>query len=211
MKTGATGPHRPTFLRFCAAVGVFGVVSMVVGNIIGSLVVPGHDAMADTVSDLGAGRYEIIQDVALYCLAAGIVALSLGAAHCHAGQQGWSAGTVMLATIAATVVVIGARNEYGDGDSDGVVVHIYVVYLMGILFFAAPLAMAAGLRTRSRAMARLAVGLALAWGVGAFLYFNAPDSIDGGVERAIGLIAMAFLLLLARFFWIVAGASKDSA
>jgi len=208
----ASRSTSPGFLRFCAVIGVIGVAAMVLGNIVGSLVVPGYDAVADTVSQLAAGRFEIIQDVALYALAGGIVALALGAAHCHAGDAGWGAGTVMLAVIAAAVVVIGARNEYGDGDSDGVVVHIYVVYVMGLVFFAAPLAMAAGLRARSPVLARAAIGLALVWGAGAGLYFNAPDEINGAVERAIGLVAMAFLLLLARFFWIVAaGAAKSDA
>ena len=65
-----TGKDDPVLLFTCATVAALGGLLAIVGNIAGSIVVPGHDFVADTISDLGAGRYEWIQDFALYGFAA---------------------------------------------------------------------------------------------------------------------------------------------
>lgn len=193
--------ERPYLLLLLAGLGFFGCASLVGGTIAAQIVVPGHDWIADTISDLGAGEWEIIMDVALYGFAAGLFAMALAASHVHLGGIGWSAGVVSLAILAALVVVVGARNEYGDGDSDGVVIHIYLVYGLGALFLATPLSMAAGFG-RDHPWARLAlIGLANAWAVGAPLFLMAPTTIDGLAERILGLIACAILAVMAYVFW----------
>ncbi|WP_432256156.1 DUF998 domain-containing protein [Limimaricola sp. AA108-03] len=193
--------ERPYLLLLLAGLGFFGCASLVGGTIAAQIVVPGHDWIADTISDLGAGEWEIIMDVALYGFAAGLFAMALAASHVHLGGIGWSAGVVSLAILAALVVVVGARNEYGDGDSDGVVIHIYLVYGLGALFLATPLSMAAGFG-RDHPWARLAlIGLAIAWAVGAPLFLMAPTTIDGLAERILGLIACAILAVMAYVFW----------
>ncbi|WP_370161818.1 DUF998 domain-containing protein [Limimaricola soesokkakensis] len=193
--------ERPYLLLLLAGLGLLGCASLVGGTIAAQIVVPGHDWIADTISDLGAGEWEIIMDVALYGFAAGLFAMALAASHAHLGGIGWSAGVVSLAILAALVVVVGARNEYGDGDSDGVVIHIYLVYGLGALFLATPLSMAAGFG-RDHPWARLAlIGLAIAWAVGAPLFLMAPTTIDGLAERILGLIACAILAVMAYVFW----------
>lgn len=193
--------ERPYLLLLLAGLGFLGCASLVGGTIAAQIVVPGHDWIADTISDLGAGEWEIIMDVALYGFAAGLFAMALAASHVHLGGIGWSAGVVSLAILAALVVVVGARNEYGDGDSDGVVIHIYLVYGLGALFLATPLSMAAGFG-RDHPWARLAlIGLAIAWAVGAPLFLMAPTTIDGLAERILGLIACAILAVMAYVFW----------
>ncbi len=193
--------ERPYLLLLLGALGLFGCVSMIAGTIAAQIVVPGHDWIADTISDLGAGEWEIIMDVALYGFAAGLFATALAAAHAHLGGIGWSVGVVSLALLAALVVVVGARNEYGDGDSDGVVIHIYLVYGLGVLFLAAPLSMAAGFG-RDHPKVRVAlIALAIAWAVAAPLFLMAPTSIDGLAERGLGLIACAMVAVMSLVFW----------
>ncbi|GFE63538.1 DUF998 domain-containing protein [Litoreibacter roseus] len=191
---------HPSLLKFCGYLAIFGAIALVVGNIWGSLVVPDHDWVADTVSDLAAGEYEIIQDFALYLYAAGLLGLALAGAHFHAGKRWWSAGILSLAILAALVVVIGARNEYGDGDNEGVVIHIYLVYGLGVFFLIAPLSLARGLAKRSTRDAMISRGCAIAWGIAAPIFFFLPTEFDGLWERGLGVITVIWVIMMGLHF-----------
>jgi hypothetical protein len=195
------GHTDPPFLRFCALMAVLGVVTIIAGNIAGSLVVPGHDPVADTISDLAAGRFEIIQDIALYGFAAGIIALALALANLHTRDVSWTIGVLALVAISALVIVIGARNEYGDNDSDGVVIHIYLVYGLGVLMAVAPFALAGGLGRIGRGFGVLSRLFGVAWCLSAPVFFFLPTGIDGAYERGLGVLASAWLLVVARAIW----------
>ncbi len=187
----------PGFLRVLAWVAILGAVGLIGGNIAGSIVVPGHDFVADTVSDLAAGKYEIIQDVALYGFAATLLALSLAASHLHDGKRRWSLLTLALALLAVTVVIIGARNEYGDNDNEGVVIHIYLVYALGFLFAGVFLI---GELEGSRIAAFVPpvswVCLVL-WTIGAPVFFFLPTGMDGLWERGLGVICVVWCVTFA--------------
>lgn len=192
----------PFFLRFLATIAILGGVALIAGNIVGSIVVTGHDWVADTVSDLAAGQHEIIQDIALYGYAGALSCLALAAAHLHGGGWRWTAFSMTLLTTAICVIVIGARNEYGDGDSEGIVVHIYVVYALGALFVAT-YALAAQIHAGSfKWFAWLSWGAAAVWVVGAPVFFMMSTAYDGAFERGLGIVSviwssgMAYVLLL---------------
>jgi len=185
------------FLQTLCGIAVLGSIGLIGGNIVGSIVVPGHDFVADTVSDLAAGRYEIIQDLALYGFAGALTALSLACAHLHNGNKRWSALTFALVLLALCVVVIGARNEYGDSDNEGIVVHIYVVYALGLLFAAAFALMALekgrfGSRLRIISWTCFAI-----WAVAAPIFFFLPTEWDGLWERGLGVIAVIWTISVA--------------
>ena len=167
------------------------------GNVVGSIVVPGHDFIADTVSDLAAGRYEIIQDVALYGFAASLLALSLAAAHLHNGRIRWSILTFSLALLAVCVVIIGARNEYGDSDTGGVVIHIYLVYALGGLFFTAFLIGGLSGRRVASYLPPVSWACLALWTVGAPTFFFLPTGWDGLWERGLGVICAVWCVVFA--------------
>ena len=194
-------------LRLLAIVAALGCVSLVVGTLIAQNVVPGHDPIADTISDLGAGRYEIIMDVALYGFAAGLLAVALASAHAHLGDTGWSAGVLSFAVLAALVVVIGARNEYGDKDSEGVVIHVYLVWGLGLFFTVAPFCMASSAGAFISWTKPALIGLGALWLAAAPVFFFLPTGIDGLYERALCGIAVAQVLVFAWLFWQRAGAT----
>ena len=75
---------------------VFGCVTLSASILIADFVVPDHDWIADTISDLGAGRYEFIVDVGLYAYSAAVLCAALLAAHVHMGGKGWSIGILGL-------------------------------------------------------------------------------------------------------------------
>lgn len=199
-----TPPGRPAFLVAVGILGLVGCVVLVGGSFLGAALVPSYSWVSDTISDLAVGPKEIVMDLALYGFAAALVATALGAAHLHLGGVGWTLGTFTLVLTAATTVVVGARNEYGDGDSEAVVIHIYLVYLLGILFAAGPFLMAEGagvVASGYRVAFRL---LGALWVVAAPVFFLVPTSWDGLYERLLGVIAVAWIGLLCWLF-IAAG------
>ena len=181
-------------------IAIFGSICLLVGNIVGSMVVPNHDWVADTVSDLAAGKYEIIQDVALYGYAAALIACALGAAHFHAHTLRWNGGILSLAILAASVIVIGARNEYGDQDSDGIVIHVYLVYVLGVFFTALFVLMAQGMAAVDKSFAYISYACAVLWGAGAPIFFVLPTNIDGAFERGLGVVTMVWV---CSFGWML--------
>lgn len=81
-------------LAICGWTIVAGVIAATLSNIVGSVLVPDYDWIADTISHLAAGRWEIIQDVGLYAYAASLIAGALGTAHLHQQTRRWTVGVV---------------------------------------------------------------------------------------------------------------------
>ncbi len=185
-------------LGICGWVGILGAVAVLISNLVGSAVVPDYNWVADTISDLAAGRYEIIQDVGLYAFAGSLLACSVGASHAHDGSDRWSLSVIALSLMAALVVVIAARNEYGDSDPQATWgVHLGLVYLLMLLFLFATVLMAPGL---GRVRPRYLVGSLLCTGlfvVSAGAYFVAPNGYDGLVERAVALVSIAWVAIVS--------------
>ncbi len=192
--------ERPELLVTLGVLCWLGCAALVAGTAIGPFFVPDYNWVSDTISDLAAGEGEIVMDLALYGYAAGLIAAALAAAHLHLGRWGWSVGVFSLAILAATVVVVAARNEYGDADNEGVVIHVYLTYILGVFFTLGPLGMSGGIARLSRSLAWTFRIMALAWAVcGAAFYFM-PTDIDGVWERGLGLLTFAWLLPLGYVF-----------
>ena len=203
-------PERPWLLISLSVIGIAGCAALIAGTVIAAMIVPDHDWIADTISDLAAGRHEIIMDVALYGFAAGLMATGLAAAHAHLGAGGWSIGVGSLAVLAALVTVIAARNEYGDKDNEGVVIHMYLVYALGGLFLAVCAVMQAGLRSAGHGKAGAAlIVLGPSWAVMSVVFLMSATSIDGLLERVLGLIACAIVGVLCTVFLFRGLALKD--
>ncbi len=188
----------PTLLTACAWLGIVGCALVVGGNLLGSFLVPDYDFLADTVSDLAAGRYEVIQDVAIYAHAAAAVALAVAAAHLQPDGRRWSLGILFLCLMALLETIIAARNEYGDGDAGGIVIHLWLVLPLGLLYIAAPLAMARGMARWRPEARRTCIAVAVFLAVGIPAYWFVPTGWDGLAERALGLANLAWMLSLCR-------------
>jgi hypothetical protein len=163
-------------------------------------VVPNHDWIADTISDLGAGRYEFIVDIGIYAFSASLLAIALLSAHLHLGGPAWSVGTVSLGLLALIVFLIGARNEYGDDDAEGVVIHVYLVYVLGLLMAAVPWLMSAGARKIAPIYGPMLIVISIVWTISAPVFFYLPDTIDGAYERYLGVIAFTMVCTFAHLF-----------
>lgn len=189
------------FICIIACLATLGGIALIVGNVVGSIVVPDHNWISDTVSDLAAGRYEIIQDVALYGYAGALAALALGCAHLHGGDWRWGVLTTALALLAVCVIIIGARNEYGDSDNEGIVIHVYIVYLMGALFIASFILAARIFANAFEWFATVSWWCVGIWALGAPIFFVMPTGYDGAWERGLGVVAVVWTSALAKVMW----------
>lgn len=192
--------ERPYLLILSACIAVLGCVTLITSILIADFVVPKHDWIAETISDLGAGEYELIVDVGLYAYAAGLMALGIGAAHCHLGEKGWTVGIFSLLLLAIIVLLIGARNEYGDDENGGLVLHIYFVYAFGALMTLAPWAMSVGAGIVAKRFEWVFKGVTIVWIPLVPVFFFMPTGYDGIYERFLGLTASVFMIALAIVF-----------
>lgn len=191
-------PQRRHYALMLGGYALLGCAICAVSILIADFVVPDHDWIADTISDLGAGRYEYIVDIGLYAFAASLIAIALLTAHVHLGGWSWSLGSVGFAVLGLIVFLVGARNEYGDRDQDGAEIHVYLVYVLGLIVAVLPWAMRPGLLRVGQGYARVMIGLSLLWIVSSPVFFFIADTVDGLYERYLGLILVALVGIMAR-------------
>lgn len=207
-KDGPDDTHlQPSFMTALGCFALLGCILFGLAILIADFVVPHHDWIADTISDLGAGKYEFIVDIGIYAFAASLISIALLAAHDHLGGLRWSFGAVGFAVLGLIVFLVGARNEYGDNDSDGWVIHIYLVYALGLLMAVLPWAMAQGAGRISRKISRVLIAMSVLWTISAPVFFFLPNSIDGIYERYLGLISFCTVGTMAWLFIIRARSS----
>ena len=140
----AEAAEQPLLLYALSVFAMFGCLALAASILIADIVVPHHDWIADTIRDLGAGRYELIVDTGLYAFSAALIGLAVLAAHAHLGAWDWSIGIISVVVFGLLVFLIGARNEYGDNDNDGWVIQTYLVYALGAAMAVACFSMARG-------------------------------------------------------------------
>lgn len=192
--------EQPILIIALGWYAIAGCDALAISILIADFVVPDHDWVADTISDLGAGKYEFIVDIGLYAFSAALIALALLAAHVHLGDWRWSVGILSLAVFGLLVFLIGARNEYGDGDNAGWVIHTYLVYGLGVTMTVACFTVANGAGLPGGVHGKVLIGLGIVWVISAPVFFILPDTIDGVYERYLGVISFAMVITLAHLF-----------
>ena len=193
--------EQPALLTLLSLLAAFGCAALALSILIADFVVPQHDWIADTISDLGAGRYEFIVDIGLYAFSAALIGLAVSAAHVHLGSWDWSVGLVALILFGLLVFLIGARNEYGDNDSEGWVIHSYLVYGLGVAMTVACFALARGAARASPRYRTILVATGVVWVISAPVFFFLPTDIDGIYERYLGAVSFVMVLTLAHLFY----------
>ncbi|NIY95638.1 DUF998 domain-containing protein [Salipiger sp. HF18] len=193
--------EQPALIHALVLLAIFGCVALAVSIVIADFVVPDHDWIADTISDLGAGRYEFIVDIGLYAFSAALIGLAVLAAHVHLGAWDWSVGIIALIVFGLLVFLIGARNEYGDNDNEGWVIHTYLVYALGAAMTVACFSLARGSARVSPVYRTVFIAAGIVWSASAPLFFFLPTDIDGIYERFLGAVSFVLVLTLAHLFY----------
>jgi hypothetical protein len=122
------------------------------------------------------------------------------AAHVHLGAWDWSVGIIALIVFGLLVFLIGARNEYGDNDSEGWVIHTYLVYALGLAMAVACFALARGAARAGPRYRTILIGTGVVWCASAPIFFFLPTEVDGIYERYLGAVSFVLVLTLAHLF-----------
>ena len=96
-------------------IGLFGCISVVLTDIIGTLVVDGYNPIKQTISTLAINEKAWIQDIGLNLFAASFAACGLGfwIMDLRSGPRG-KVGSTLLFLLAIDILVISERDTYGD-------------------------------------------------------------------------------------------------
>lgn len=172
---------------------------VIVLTLLASVLVPDANMVASTISDVAAGPYDWVQDLAFYILAFALMALACGMSQVAASDWHWRGAIWTMPIMAVAVVVMGLYQEYGDGDNnqEGVVIHIYFVYAFGIAFLSLVALSTPTLTSRHHWWKPFNIVFLVLWTALAVYYFNMSTGWDGLVERLIGLAYLGWLFLLA--------------
>ena len=199
------GPRRIGGQRFDRLAGVLmllGALAVVVANIVGVWLHPTTGFFADTISNLAAGRHAWVLDSALVLFAIGVMAV--GAAMWRYDLDGWRfrTGAGLTVLVGAAIVVIALRNEYGDNDTGGTVIHLEVVVAMALAFAAATWLVAPGLTRAGSRWSTFSMLVGVGWLVfGLAFFFLASDRWDGLIERIAAALMVLWALVIARLVW----------
>jgi|GEM_PF-6598606 len=151
--------------------------------------VPGYDPLSGTISDLAAGPLDWIMDGAIVFFALGVLALTIGYIFRDDGDgKSWLV-RICLILIALALLPMALLEKYSRPDAEGLVLHPYLVTMMGV-FVAAVLWFAPAPEERRRFPLdpRLFAGL---WMITAPFLDVVPDSIQGAYERFLMWMLMA--------------------
>lgn len=169
----------------------------VVLTIVASLLTNDANMVASTISDVAAGPYDWVQDLGLYILSVGLCGLAYSMLHLPACQWHWRAAVTTLPIMALSVTVMGFYQEYGDGDNESGVIHVYFVYMFGASFLALLLLSIPSLMRHNSWWRPLNLTWFCVWLAVAIYYFKMGTGWDGLVERGLGLAYLAWMFLLA--------------
>jgi hypothetical protein len=153
--------------------------------------VEGYSPVSQTISELGAGPHQEVQDTGITIFAVGILILAGGLTLRGRSSKAAMAVRIAFVLLALDISAIALWNEYGDGDRGGLVLHRYFLIalyiLVGIILLFAP----AVTPDRTRGSKNLSRAAGIAWILGAPLFYVVPDSWNGAYERLLGILLVA--------------------
>ena len=187
----------------------------IVLTLVAPVLTPDANMITSTISDVAAGPYDWVQDLAFYIVAFALFGLMYGMWRMSASSWHWHGAMATLPIMAIAIVIMACYQEYGDGDSNrnGLVIHTYLVYIFGIAFLSLVALSTPTLASRHGWWRPLNISFFVIWTSATAYYFNMSTAWDGLVERIIGLAYLGWLFLLAWRLAIEGGCetSKEAA
>lgn len=185
--------------RIAAVLMLIGAVAVVLANLVAAWLNDETGLFADTISDLAAGPWGWVLDAALVAFAVGMAAIGWALWRYRLDGWRWHAGGVLVMVVALGIAVIALYNEYGDGDTGGVTIHLEVVIGMAVSFTLVTWLLAPGLTRIGERWAAFSALMGFGWLlVGLAYFFLAPDGWDGLIERVAAGFMVAWGLGMAR-------------
>lgn len=191
---------RP-FFRNCGIVGIGGGLIVVIADFIGIAVVDSYNPITQTISNLAIGRYGWIQDIGLNLYGISLFILAIALWRWNLGDWRWRLGAVLLFLIGIDILVISEYDRYaGDPNSFGRTVHLYAVYVLGVLLPLTCLLCSFGLRRVGRKWRYFSWAIAALWLICGPPFFRIPTDYDGLYERFVAVILLCWTVTIS---WLV--------
>ncbi|MGB7083987.1 MAG: DUF998 domain-containing protein [Phormidesmis sp.] len=193
MKIKHFGLSNSTILTICGFVGLFGCFSVVITDIVGTIVVDGYNPISQTISDLAINKKAWIQDVGLNLFAASFAACGIGFFILDMDGWKWKVGSILLFVLAVDILVISEFDRYADLDSFGSTVHLSCVVVLAVVFTLMLVLTASGLSKVNQSWRSFNLVTAFIWALMAPVFFVTPNSLNGAYERLLSLIVIAWV------------------
>lgn len=189
------------FFRNCGIFGIVGSLVVVIADFIGIAVVDGYNPITQTISNLAIGRYGWIQDVGLNLYGISLFILAIALWRWNLGDWRWRLGAALLFLIGIDILVISEYDRYAkDPNSFGRMVHLYAVYVLGVLLPTACFLFSFGLRKVGRKWRYFSWAIAALWIVCGPPFFRIPTNYDGLYERFVAMILLCWTVTIS---WLV--------
>lgn len=158
-----------------------------------------YSPIAQSISSLAVGPSSWLIDAGLWAFAVACLAIAVGLWSSRIEARYWTAALICLVLLSLAVVVIAQVNQYAGRGNTGADVHRWATILVGVLFALATLLAFAGLATQSLTVAQFSLWLGIAWIALSMVYhWFVPADWSGMVERALGLMMIAWIAVTAR-------------
>ncbi|MEE4288432.1 MAG: DUF998 domain-containing protein [Erythrobacter sp.] len=160
--------------------------------------------MRDTISNLAASQRsgtiaDQLSDAGLYAFAAAVLATLAGLLRWRIERLDWKIGAGVLGIVAACVTLIAGYEAYTS--KDGPVIHYKLVYALGIAFPLAVLLTAGQFYRIHRALGIALYALGTLWAIAAPFLFMVPTRWDGGYERLLAALMLAWFAAMGVMIW----------
>lgn len=186
------------FFRNCGIVGIVGGLVVVIADFIGIFVVDSYNPITQTISNLAIGKYGWIQDVGLNLYGISLFILAIALWRWNLGDWRWRSGAILLFLIGIDILVISEYDRYArDPNSFGRMVHLYAVYVLGVLLPLTCLLCSFGLRRVGRKWRYFSWAIAALWIIFGPPFFRVPTNYDGLYERFVAVILLCWTVTIS--------------
>lgn len=203
---------KANLLRTCGVLAWIGSAAVLITNVVGVIVVDGHNPIADTISQLAVGKHAWIQDLGLNLLGLAFLACGIGLLVFRKAGARSTLVAVACILLAIDMVLIAEHNQYASDQRFGGTVHSYATIALWVLFVLAAILLAFGMgafRGGRMRWASLAAGLLWIPLPPLFLYLSRhATSWDGLLERFLGVVLVLWVSMLG---WLLFGRGVDAA
>ena len=187
------GLSTSNILIACGLIGFLGCFSVIITDIIGSIVVDGYNPVSQTISDLAINEKAWIQDTGLNLFAASFAACAIGFLILDLDDWKWKAGSILLFVLAIDILIISEFDKYSDQDSFGSTVHLSCVIVLAIVFTLMLVLTASGLSKAGHGWRSFNLLIAFTWAATAPFFFGVSNSWNGAYERFLSLIVILWI------------------
>ncbi|XAP78037.1 DUF998 domain-containing protein [Citromicrobium bathyomarinum] len=178
---------------------IAGCAISVVCDLLGAALSDRIGLTSDTISNLAAGKWDILSDLGIYAFVVGVLAVTIGLVRWRVSRWDWRLGTVLLVVLALDYTLIAAYEAYSTGE--GMQIHYKLVYLMGVAFPLTVLLTAGQFYEIDR---RLGIALyvgGVVWALAAPFLFVVPTGWDGLYERALAFGKLGWFVTMGVMIW----------